>query len=573
MMCQLFNAPLTIVKVWCTRVGHVGIGWAQAHPVLEGGISVQEIVVIAIGAGVGAGALAVIFLALATTRAMQRPQPVVQDAPDTVILLRDGVVVDHTDDVVQFLDRRDLQGIPWSELRDLLLPGFPNLPKALPDRDVSWSCQFLDGARLDLVSSGPAQRLTLHVPLGSSAQFYRAACIETEFDRLDTICDNTPDPVWQTDAGGRVTWYNAAYARLCQEIGHEELEDAPFDLPSMLGPGPQMDRVSLRAEAPVQHWFEVHSAPMGEGRVHFAGSIDGLVNAEMAQRNFVQTLTKTFAHLPIGLVVFDKSRQLVLFNPALVDLTHLPVDFLSSKPNLLSFFDHMRENRMMPEPKNYANWRDKLYDVVSAAREDRYAETWNLPSGLTYKITGRPHPDGAVAFLIEDISAEISLTRRFRSELELSQSVLDCLDDAVAVFSRLGVLTFSNAAYRERWKCDPDSAFAEVTIVDATRDWRDACQPSPIWSELRDFVLTLRERSGWDAELQTQDGETLICRVEPVAAGATMVRFVSQGATQAEAGKHPGFDVAPSDRTAPERAATQGSAHPGVRIAHMKSSD
>ena len=223
--------------------------------------------------------------------------------------------------------------------------------------------------------------------------------------------------------------------------------------------------------------------------------------------------------------VFDPDRRLVLFNPALVDLTHLPVDFLSAKPNLLSFFDHMRENRMMPEPKNYNTWREKIYDVVSAAREDRYAETWNLPSGLTYKITGRPHPDGAVAFLIEDISAEISLTRRFRSELEMTQSVLDRFDDAVAVFSRLGVLTFTNAAYRDRWNCDPDSAFAEITIVDATKDWSAGCLPSPIWSEIRDFVLTLRERACWDAELVTTDGEHLHCAVEPVSSGATMVRF------------------------------------------------
>ncbi len=261
--------------------------------------------------------------------------------------------------------------------------------------------------------------------------------------------------------------------------------------------------------------------------MHFACSIDNLVEAEMAQRNFVQTLTKTFAHLPIGLAVFDRERRLVLFNPALVDLTHLPVDFLSSKPNLLSFFDHMRENRMMPEPKNYSTWKEKLTNVVSAAREDRYCETWTLPSGLTYKITGRPHPDGAVAFLIEDISAEISLTRRFRSELELTQSVIDCFEDSVAVFSRLGVLTFSNSAYRTQWKCDPDSAFAEVTIVDATKDWQAACTPSPIWSELRDFVLTLRDRSAWTVDLTLTNGEAIQCHVEPVAAGATMVKFSS----------------------------------------------
>ena len=336
---------------------------------------------------------------------------------------------------------------------------------------------------------------------------------------------NAPDALWQTDDHGRLIWYNEAYEQLCESTGHEIDGTCPIDIELPAKRVERSTRISIKPEDHPQRWLEVVSRPVEHGWVHYATSIDSLVNAEMAQRNFVQTLTKTFAHLPIGLAVFDRDRQLVLFNPALVDLTHLPVDFLSAKPNLLSFFDHMRENRMMPEPKNYSSWRDKLYDVVSAAREDRYCETWNLPSGLTYKITGRPHPDGAVAFLIEDISAEISLTRRFRSELELTQSVLDCFEDAVAVFSRLGVLTFSNAAYRSQWKCDPDSAFAEITIVDATKEWQQDCQPSPIWANLREFVLTLRDRQGWEAQLTRKSGEILRCRVQPVAAGATLVRF------------------------------------------------
>jgi len=55
----------------------------------------------------------------------------------------------------------------------------------------------------------------------------------------------------------------------------------------------------------------------------------------MAQRNFVQTLTKTFAQLSIGLAIFNRERQLVLFNPALIDLTALPADFLTGRPHLL----------------------------------------------------------------------------------------------------------------------------------------------------------------------------------------------------------------------------------------------
>jgi PAS domain-containing protein len=52
-----------------------------------------------------------------------------------------------------------------------------------------------------------------------------------------------------------------------------------------------------------------------------------IVRAQQAQKNFVQTLTKTFATLSIGLAIFDRNRQLMLFNPALIDLTALPPIF------------------------------------------------------------------------------------------------------------------------------------------------------------------------------------------------------------------------------------------------------
>ena len=60
-------------------------------------------------------------------------------------------------------------------------------------------------------------------------------------------------------------------------------------------------------------------------------------------------------------------------------------------------------------------------------------------------MKGRPHPDGAIAFLIEDISAEVALTRNYRAELEMGQALLDVVEDGFAVFSSSGIMMFCNA--------------------------------------------------------------------------------------------------------------------------------
>ncbi|WGW04556.1 PAS-domain containing protein [Tropicibacter oceani] len=490
----------------------------------------------AIGIGILSGVALLIlgWLVIRITRSSSPRSVETAGLSETVFLFdRSGALLDCTADAHAILGASVANGGVWRDLHEALVTRFPDLPVDLPTQPVSLISHDIAQTELTVTPDGSRIRATLKAaPLGPAAQ-HQYLVRGDQLEQLSTAFDVAPNPIWTTDHDDQVIWKNAAFDVLLAAIGNQDSDKPLFDMGQAGLSDANSSRVRVEMSNGTTRWFEVTSRKTPEGSVHFATDIDALIEAELAQRNFVQTLAKTFAHLPIGLAVFDRDRRLVLFNPALVDLTRLPVNFLSARPNLLSFFDHMRETRMMPEPKNYATWREQLTDVITAARDDRYCETWSLASGLTYKISGRPHPDGAVAFLLEDISAEISLTRRFRSELELTQSVIDCFHDAVAVFSRLGVLTFSNSAYRKLWSCDPDSAFSELTIVDATNEWKDACDPSPIWSELREYVLTMQDRAAWSANLTLRDGDELQCWIEPVSAGATMVRFSNLPASRA----------------------------------------
>jgi hypothetical protein len=133
----------------------------------------------------------------------------------------------------------------------------------------------------------------------------------------------------------------------------------------------------------------------------------------------VQAFTKTFAEMPVGLAIFDQQRRLVLFNPALTDLTSLVLvlvlafEFVSERPSLFEFFNRLRENWVVPEPKNSAAWRAQLSELVASSNDGAYCATWSLVNGLTYQVRGRPHFDGALAFLFEVISAKISVAQKF----------------------------------------------------------------------------------------------------------------------------------------------------------------
>lgn len=352
---------------------------------------------------------------------------------------------------------------------------------------------------------------------------------EAELNDLRDITSAIPVLAWRTRTDGRIDWANREYTvALSRHLG-TPAPDLAWPLHPLFGttlPETGAARVSVSAaDGRATNWYELHSTPIANGTLNFAINADATAKAEKALREFVQTLTKTFAHLPIGLAVFDHKRQLQLFNPALIDLTGLGPEFLSARPTLYAVLDRLRETRVIPEPKDYRAWRQKITDLEQAASSGFYQETWILPAGQTYRVTGRPHPDGAIAFLFEDISAETSLTRRFRSEIGRSQEVLDSLDEGIAVFSAAGALVQANDAYARLWDLDPAATLGHVTIIDALRRWQGMTLTHAIWPELREFLSDISDRDPLGATLVLQDGRALRCRFVPMSGGATLAGF------------------------------------------------
>lgn len=422
----------------------------------------------------------------------------------------------------------------WAGMRERLLNRFPNLPESPRDASLGQTTvparDFEDGATLYVTRKGPFTRISMQEGQAqTSVQSQRLKSLQRELEDLRRASDTTPHAIWQVGSDGLVTWYNAAYTDLYRRLHQSDpVADRPvFNITVEFDENTGHQRVSTkRPNDTHKDWYDVSAVSVGDITIFHAVDVNAVVKSEVAQRNFVQTLAKTFAQLSIGLAIFDRNGQLALFNPALIDLTELPADFLSGRPTLLSFFDRIRENRRMPEPKNYHSWRQQIAEVIAAATDGRYQETWTLETGQTYRVRGRPHPDGAIAFLIEDISAEISLTRNFRAELELGQSLMDTFEEALVVFSSSGVLTFCNLAYREMWGLDPDNSFADVTINDSVQEWKKLCEPSARWAALTDFVLDYGEKSSWEMPAALACGTALKCTVSRIASGATIVRFL-----------------------------------------------
>jgi PAS domain-containing protein len=353
--------------------------------------------------------------------------------------------------------------------------------------------------------------------------------LQDEVADLRHALGTAPLLVWRESEDGLITWANNAYI-LMAASNLKRGQNLGWPLPRLFDRSAVVQSANRQRQSVLQSggktaWFDLITQPDKDETLCFALPIDAAVAAENSLRDFMQTLSKTFAQLPIGLAIFDKDRKLQMFNPALVELTTLPADFLTRRPTMLAVLDAMRDRNRLPEPKDYQSWRRQIVEMERAAASGLFQENWALPDGQTFRVTGRPHPNGGLALMIEDISNEMQRSRRYRTDLEISQSVLDQMDEAIVVFNQTGQLMWCNTAYTRLWGHDPSGTMDEANVRNIAELWKLRTAPTQLWRELDDYVHTIGLRQPWSKEMRLKDGRLLICQVAPIAAGATMVAF------------------------------------------------
>ena len=509
-------------------------------------IPISETVIQAVGLAFIGFATALFALMLMALRVNRERKPAAQKPAKIVFLFDDALLVDASDAAKHLFDVAQTEGNDLSRLIKLLSSQFPGLRSILAEPEqTAQTAQMTatDGhSTLRVTRDEQFLRLELHnhddAGHVNSPSRYTLATMNEELKTCRSIADSTPFPVWRQSADGDILWTNSAYQDLAKRLGQNpangsdpkpifSFDDTIDDTAANATTKRPRRSLHLPQEAEPK-WFEFQVNALGPDQLVVAFPVDRVVRAERSLNDFVQTLTQTFAHLNVGLAVFNRSRELALFNPALTDLLALSPEFLIRRPTLFEMFDRLREKRLMPEPKNYKTWLQQMSALEAAAADGVYSETWSLVDGRTYRITGRPHPEGAVAFLFEDISAEISLKRTFKSELQISQSVLDGLPEAIAVFSPSGTRLLSNRSYEQLW-FDVTGPEAELhSLTEDARSWRQKCAPTPVWNDVHDFAATMGERSNWTAEVRMRNGRRLSCRFESLPGGCTQVGFSEQ---------------------------------------------
>jgi len=371
------------------------------------------------------------------------------------------------------------------------------------------------------ITQNHVEKLKLEADLAQSQQELSHAC---------KVLQGVPALAWIQNPDDSVIWSNSAYNMLCQPCATDPDAPQPHQFrPADLHRLQQGEETRLAAFDPEggARWYTVTKTFVDADQTLFVGvSASKTIDAEETLHRFICTLTETFAHIPIGLAVFDADRSLSMFNPALSELLSIDPAWLAARPDFIGFLERLREQRKMPEARDFVSWREKVNAIDSAAREGEFCEDWDLPGGQTLRVTGSPHPKGAMALLFEDISIAKSLEQKYRTQIDLSETILATLSEGVAVFDTAGALMFSNPSFEAIWGFDPKALADAPTIHDVKTEFETRSQAHTLFAKALDFATHTGQRTNWRAQFDTNDSKTLLGQFAPLPDGSTLMAFL-----------------------------------------------
>lgn len=495
--------------------------------------------------------LATLALLVMVIRRLGRLRRRAEDAEDlgdaTALLVEDGRVVATSAEARRRLG--ECIGEPVGAVLERLLGRGEPAAEAALDRlmrsgePIALIVQDAEGRRLELTGRPRGDRLvvalrTVDHLLADQPATPDALPPSPAAQVLEGLLGSAGAIAWRRDGAGRVTWAAGTIATPQGTVeAREAAEMAALraaretaeagDVQGNGAPGARRLRLELKgdgATGPVA--LDAIEAPDGAGGwTGLALDASEHLGAERMLARFVRTMTETFAQLKVGLAIFDHNQSLVLFNPALVEMWQADPAWLARRPSLREVLDSLRSSRRLPEVADFHAWRRRLVALFEDPETADYEELWHLADGSDIRVIARPHPQGSLAFVFDDVTEHLRLEQRYRHEVDIRRATLDRLDEGLAVFGPDGRLDFVNAAFHRIWGTEPESVRPGVHARELMPLVSGLAVETELWPRLLAFVAGEEARDAWGTRLVLGSGRILDARFAALPDGATMAVF------------------------------------------------
>ena len=281
-----------------------------------------------------------------------------------------------------------------------------------------------------------------------------------QVERLSSLLDAVPFPVWLANKDGSLGWINKTYVDAAGASSAERVlrEGLVFAKPETI------DRAKADATRNLigrtravfgghKRAYNIHEIPKGDSTFGLAIDVTPLEEAERELDRYVKAHGSTLDKLSTGIAIFGPDQRLRFHNQAYANLWQLEDTFLGTKPADGEILDRLRQKRMLPEQANYREWRTK--QLMAYTTLDTREEFWYLPDGRSLRVIAEQHPFGGVSYLYENLTKEYQLESRINELFDVQRETLDNLAEAIALSGPDGRIRLFNPAFGRFWNLDP----------------------------------------------------------------------------------------------------------------------
>jgi len=360
----------------------------------------------------------------------------------------------------------------------------------------------------------------------------------TARERLQTLIDSLPIPIWRRDADLKLEFVNQAYARALETdrpqvlakrrelAGGSDLAQRARDLRSA-----QSESRPI-VVAGDRRLFEFTELPLADGGLAGHGlDVTSLESTQFELARHVQAHAEVLESLGTGIIILGPDARLKFFNDAYRRLFGLEADALRGEPALDQLLEMLRERRGLPEQSDFPAYkRDVKKQLMSAISPSE--SLLHLPDGRTVRQLVAPHPFGGVVVSYEDVTDKLALERSYNTLTAVQRETLDNLFEGVAVFGADGRLKLFNPAFVKMWGLDP-ATLAEGPHVSVVLERTRPYIATADWAAFKQRVLgQLEERASRSGRLDRTDGTVLDFAIVPLPDGALLSIFVDVSDSQ-----------------------------------------
>ncbi|WP_417784131.1 ATP-binding protein [Terasakiella pusilla] len=340
-----------------------------------------------------------------------------------------------------------------------------------------------------------------------------------ERNRLISVLDALPLPIWMRDAGGHIIYKNAA----APDGDHTQL----IAQRAMEAGRQVRERMSLPVGQDAR-LFEVSEIPLpgGEGFIGLADDVSSMDAVVKTAQRGESLLRAALENLVTAIAIFNGDTRLGFYNTAYARLWGLDKSWLDTGPSYGEILDRLRETRKLPEYANFKAFRqEQLAQFVELERPRE--NSLHLPDNSTLREIVSPHPVSGLVMTFEDVSDTLALESSNKALAAVQRETLDNLFEGVVVFGPDGRVRLFNPAFANIWHLSPEMLATGPHITAVVEECRDFYEGVENWPNFKEqLVARIMMREPGSQRLVRSDDSILEYASVPLPDGGSLISYL-----------------------------------------------